>query len=337
MKDFKFTVIMPIYNVEKYLEEAIKSVIYQTICFEDYVQLILVNDGSTDNCENICLKYEKQYPENIIYIKQSNKGVGAARNTGLKYAKGKYINFLDPDDKWNLDVFGIVYEFFEMHRNEIDIVSCRMKFFEAKTGYHQLDYKFERTQIVDILTNYDYIQLSSASVFFKKEILEKYQYDTRLKYSEDCVLLGQVLLEKAKYGILLDAVYNYRKRKDNSSALQVRDNKKDKFFNKDEIELVYKELMQKSIDKYGKVIPYIQYQIMYDIRIKLKREMPTDIDETERKEYVKKIKQILQNIDDSIIMEQRNMEKEQKDLALSIKYGEKRGEVNEKSFNLWNI
>ena len=69
---YKFSVVMPVYNVEQYLEEAIESVINQTIGFKENIQLILVNDGSPDNSEAICLKYEKQFPDNIIYIKQKN-------------------------------------------------------------------------------------------------------------------------------------------------------------------------------------------------------------------------------------------------------------------------
>ena len=67
-KDYKFSIIVPIYNVGKYLEETIMSVVNQTIGFEN-IQLILINDGSIDNSEEICLKYQKIYPENIIYYK----------------------------------------------------------------------------------------------------------------------------------------------------------------------------------------------------------------------------------------------------------------------------
>ena len=65
--DFLFSVIMPVYNTEEYLEEAIQSVIEQTIGFEENIQLILINDGSTDNSESICKKYQKKYKNNIIY------------------------------------------------------------------------------------------------------------------------------------------------------------------------------------------------------------------------------------------------------------------------------
>ena len=83
MDKFLINTIIPIYNVEEYLEEAIESVINQTIGFEKNIGLILVNDGSSDNSEKICLKYKEKYPNNILYIKQKNKGVSSARNNGL--------------------------------------------------------------------------------------------------------------------------------------------------------------------------------------------------------------------------------------------------------------
>ena len=110
-KKYKLSVIIPIYNVEKYLEETLKSVIEQTLGFENNIEMILVNDGSPDNSEEICLRYKEKYPENIVYIKQKNGGVSSARNTGAKVAKGEYINFLDSDDKWELDAFEKVYQF----------------------------------------------------------------------------------------------------------------------------------------------------------------------------------------------------------------------------------
>lgn len=103
-KDYEFSVIIPIYNVEDYLEETIQSIINQTIGF-DKIQLILVNDGSPDNSEAICLKYKEMYPDNILYLPQENAGVSVARNNGLKHATGKYINFLDSDDTWDKDAF----------------------------------------------------------------------------------------------------------------------------------------------------------------------------------------------------------------------------------------
>ena len=148
---YKFSVVMPIYNVEKYLDDSIKSVTNQTIGFRENIQLILVNDGSTDNSEQICIKYKRMFPDNIIYLRQENLGVSAARNAGAKYIQGKYVNFLDSDDKWSLDAFEKVWKYFEDNQDKIGLVSCRMKFFDEREDYHLLDYKFENTKIVNIL------------------------------------------------------------------------------------------------------------------------------------------------------------------------------------------
>ncbi|MCC5907090.1 MAG: glycosyltransferase family 2 protein [Balneolaceae bacterium] len=89
----QISVIIPFYNTEKYLEQAIESVLRQSF---KPIELILVNDGSTDQSENIAKKFEQE----TILLNQENKGAAAARNKGLKSAKGLYIAFLDADDYW---------------------------------------------------------------------------------------------------------------------------------------------------------------------------------------------------------------------------------------------
>ena len=88
------SIIVPVYNTEKYIERCLDSIMKQ-----DYpnFEVILVNDGSTDESGIIIQKYKEKY-KNISYIKQENKGVGAARNAGIKVAKGDYISFVDSDD-----------------------------------------------------------------------------------------------------------------------------------------------------------------------------------------------------------------------------------------------
>lgn len=84
---------MAVYNVEQFLAEAIESVLKQDIGFEENVQLILVNDGSKDSSGKICDFYQAKYPNNIVVVHKENGGVSSARNEGLKYVEGKYINF----------------------------------------------------------------------------------------------------------------------------------------------------------------------------------------------------------------------------------------------------
>ena len=140
MSEFLFSVVIPVFNCEKYLSETIESIINQTIGFREHIQLIIINDGSTDKSEDICLAFQKRFPENIIYRRTENGGVSRARNLGLEFAEGKYINFLDSDDKWERDAFARAARFFEQDRENIDVLAARVRFFDNNSNYNYFDY-----------------------------------------------------------------------------------------------------------------------------------------------------------------------------------------------------
>ena len=319
MKKFKFSIVVPIYNVEKYLVETMESVISQTIGFEENIQLILVNDGSTDNSEEICLKYKEKYPENIVYVKQENGGVSSARNKGIEYIEGKYVNFLDGDDKWSLNALEIIYEFFEKNSDAIDFVVARKQFFEAKEGFHFLDYKFEKTKIVDVFEDYKFVQMDVTSVFLKSSVAKEFKFNENLKYGEDADYINNILLEKHKFGVIREAVHLYRKRLDETSALQTA--KKSKSWFTDTIEYFHKKVIGNSIKIYGKIIPYVQFMVMYDLQWRLKKTNYDALNEKEKNQYIENLIELLKNIDDYIIIEQKNINSKFKLYALSLKYG----------------
>ena len=198
---YRFSVVVPIYNVEEYLEETVDSVLAQTIGFEKNIQLILVNDGSPDNSEAICLRYKEQYPDNVVYVKQENAGVSAARNNGLAHATGKYVTFLDSDDKWETDAFARVWRFFEKHEDEIDVVSARMIHFEASERGHILNKKYKQgDRVIDIFNEEDLssIQMHVTSAFFKNETPQNsdVRFDSRVEYGDDSLATSAYIREK---------------------------------------------------------------------------------------------------------------------------------------------
>lgn len=318
---YKFSVIVPIYNVEDYLEETLDSVVNQTIGFKENIQLILVNDGSPDNSEKICLKYKEEYPDNIIYIAKENGGVSSARNKGIEYIEGKYVNFLDSDDKWDLNAFKEIYKFFEDHYDEVDIVGCKLKLFEASTAIHPLDYKFDKNKIVDIFDKYDHIQLHVSSSILKSSALKKskLKFNESLKYSEDACFLIEFALISEKIGLISSINYNYRKRFSENSALQTK-NKSEDWYLKTPI-LCHKYLIDLSKKKYGYVIPYIQYFIMYEYQWRVKEMIPSNISQNIINEYISFSKEILNYIDDNIILFQKRLLPEFKVQTLNFKYG----------------
>ncbi len=116
----KVSVIVPIWNVEKYLPKCLDSLINQTL--KD-IEIICINDGSPDNCLNILKEYEAK-DNRIIIIDQKNHGQGHARNSGLKIAKGEYIMFCDPDDYYELSMCEEMYN--TIVDNDCDIVICKI-------------------------------------------------------------------------------------------------------------------------------------------------------------------------------------------------------------------
>ena len=119
----KLSIIIPVFNVEKYLNKCLDSVFNQDIPYSDY-EVILVNDGSTDNSEEIILKYKKQFP-NLKYYKQKNSGPSKARNKGLDHATGEYIWFVDADDWIASNSLNRLLKYISKHKLDFcQITSC---------------------------------------------------------------------------------------------------------------------------------------------------------------------------------------------------------------------
>lgn len=200
-RKFKITVVTAVYNTHLFLREAIESIITQDIGFEDNVQLILVDDGSTDESGRICDQFAELYPENILALHKENGGVSSARNEGLKYVEGEYINFMDSDDKMQSDALRKAYEFLEIHRDEVDIVSIPVKYFDGSDREPLLNDKYANgTRIIDLTEEPTALLMSLSYAFTKSRLFEDLRYDTRLSFGEDAQITWQILLEKGSLG-----------------------------------------------------------------------------------------------------------------------------------------
>lgn len=320
---FLFSIIMAVYNVDQYLEEAIESVIQQTLNFEKHVEIILVNDGSPDNSEEICLKYCNKYPSNVRYIKKENGGVSSARNEGIKHARGKYVNFMDPDDKLSEESLEKVYLFFEKNYEDIDLIAIPLFLFEGKNGPHALNYKFSKTRVIDISEEYSCIQLSSSSAFIKLEVIKKYTFNEALKYAEDADVVSKVILEKGKYGVVNEARYLYRKRYSGTSSTQT--GPEDKKWYIDYLDDFSLNLLKYTEKNYGKS-RYIMYLVMYDLQWRLNQSKVSKeiINDETIDDFFLKITEILNYIDDSVILSQKHLNIHRKKFLLDLKYKNKK-------------
>ena len=160
------SVVIPVYNVDKYLSCCLNSVINQTMTD---IEIILVNDGSTDNSEEICKEYEKK-DSRVVYIKQENKGVSVARNIGKKYSKGEYIIFIDSDDEMNLSMIQKLY--CDIKENNADIAICGIQRVKEKSdikediSYHNIVNRMQGKDALKVDFRYQNDHLSQNYGFF---------------------------------------------------------------------------------------------------------------------------------------------------------------------------
>ena len=127
MWKYDVSVIVAVYNCEKYIQKCVDSILEQSYEREK-IQILLIDDGSTDNSYEICKSYKQKY-NNIELIRHPNHGVSYTRNQGIKHAEGKYIMILDSDDFIDKDTIQNLYNYME-NNNDIDIASYTMKLYK---------------------------------------------------------------------------------------------------------------------------------------------------------------------------------------------------------------
>lgn len=148
MNDVKVSVIIPVYNVEQYLRQCIDSVLDQTL---SDIEIIVVDDGSTDNSGKICDEYGEKH-KSIKVVHKKNGGLGSARNCGLNYAKGEFFFLLDSDDWLCENALERLY--FEAKKNKLDIIFCGADvIYEDDNNCENLYFKYNRTKDIGIVRN----------------------------------------------------------------------------------------------------------------------------------------------------------------------------------------
>lgn len=315
--DFDVAVVMAAYNVEGFLHEAVDSVLRQTIGL-DRIQLILVDDGSADSTGGLCAGFAERYPDNVVYVRQENAGVSAARNAGLAVARGAYVNFLDADDAWSADAFESALSFFSEHP-EVGVAACRQEFFGAKEGPHYLSWKYAKTRVVSIEDDPSFIHLSVNNTFIAAPLLHGRSFDTRMAIGEDALLVNEILLEVGRYGVLAAGCYRYRKRERGASAMDRAGAGREYYF--ETPKLLYGRLADLSRERYGEVIPYIQHCVMYNLQWRLFERCSPPLGEDEKAEYRCVVEGLVEMVDDAIVASQKRFDFRKALYALAFKHG----------------
>lgn len=310
------SVVIPIYNVEKYIEQAIKSVLNQSIDF-NLIDLILIDDGSTDNSGSIAKQFADIY-ENVTYKRIHNQGVSNARNVGMKMARGTYIHFLDADDLLSKHFYKQSIRFLKSH-NSIPFVASKIMFFDESIDSHPLNYKFKKTRVIKLSEEPNNPILHAATVVFRRESIRGHQFDTELSISEDAKFLGEVLARNQSYGVLRSTIYYYRKRGESSA---IGGSVKNKSYYLDVPQKVYTALID-TWRQHASSTESIEYTILYDLSYRLVQKSQSILSSSEERKYKDSIKSLAHNMSDKAICETKFLNAHQKVFLLKIKYGNK--------------
>ena len=246
------SVIVPIYNVEKYIHRAIKSLINQTL---KEIEIILVDDGSPDKCGEIIDDYAKQYT-NIVVVHKENGGLSDARNTGLKLAKGKYIGFVDPDDYIEPNMYESMY--YNAEENNSDLVFCGYNevFSPTFTEKRTFEYISVLKSVSDILVSYvdGKIGAYAWNKLFRYSIVRDNSivFPKGVNIVEDQIFFFDYIKHTRSFSVVPNCLYNYIR--NNESLCAKYHNKQFEFYK------IGFSALENAINYFGDEIKHFVYQ-----------------------------------------------------------------------------
>lgn len=208
------SLIIPVFNVEEYLEECLESIINQS--FSDY-EVILVDDGSTDKSRSIISDYEKHFNK-ITVLYQKNKGVSEARNLALKHATGEYVLYIDSDDFLKINMLELMVN--KAKNTKADIVMCNYNLYYGANNennrvfsYNLLeDNIYSSKEVIDMMLNFK-LQGQLWNKLFKRSLLieDNFEFESG-RYIQDIFPVFKVINKSEKIAFINEDLYYYRQR-----------------------------------------------------------------------------------------------------------------------------
>lgn len=220
------SVIVPVFNVAHFLEECISSIRNQTICD---LQIILIDDGSTDSSGSICDQFAER-DKRILVIHQTNAGVSAARNAGIRKAKGKYISFIDADDKLPKDAYKALLDktldYPALVMGRMQRISENGLLLEQSREFYTEEIKSSYF-LKDLLEESKFTYLGFLwDKLFLHEVIEKngLLFNEEIKLNEDRLFILQYMFYVKKVFLVNNVVYYYRQRSNGIISTTRRNN-----------------------------------------------------------------------------------------------------------------
>lgn len=270
----KFSIIVPVYNVEEYIDKCLKSIFNQT--YKDF-EVIVVDDGTEDNSMDIVNKYD------VIVVKEKNSGLSTARNNGVKKAKGEYLLFVDSDDYLEKDLLKNIND--NLSDNP-DVLRFQIKEVDEDKETNYNEEGFDTTNGVDAfnkISKYHYIENAWAYAINRKYYLDNNYKFKDGSYHEDFGLIPLVIIKANTVKSISYIGYNYRQR--NNSIMNNNDYEKTK--NKVKDFLNHYKYLIKEIDKLNIESSVFKSYISNSLIIKI-----CELKGNDYKEYKKVLKEL---------------------------------------------
>ncbi|WP_199438677.1 bifunctional glycosyltransferase/CDP-glycerol:glycerophosphate glycerophosphotransferase [Vibrio owensii] len=267
------SIVSAVHGVEPYIDKFISSIVKQTIGINN-LELILVDDCSNDGSYEKCLKWERKYPALIkLHRLDENRGQGNARNFGIQLAKGKWLNFADPDDFLDKDFFKSLIKASKLNPKAGLIIGQLRSYYPSRLfksiNDHALGWRFKGgTKLVNVISEPSHIHLHVNCALFKREdvIDHKVCFDPNLRPTfEDGLFTNQYTIRSGNFYRLTvqEALYYYRKRDEKNSTIDTAWNKKEQFLNVPRYGSL--ALLKEAHELYPVGLPFIYTTVVYNL------------------------------------------------------------------------
>lgn len=211
------SIVVPVYNISKYIEKCLRSLLCQSI---ENIEIIVVDDGSTDNSGKICDNFAKENPDKIRVLHTLNGGLSAARNQGIKMAKGEFIGFVDGDDWVEPKMYETLYSLITSYNADLSACALQYNYTEENIcvdGSYNIDIATQE-ELFDLLINNRNVLGFVCNKLFKTEIVKAIFFDETLYSSEDIDFCAKYAQKSNRIAYCDSILYHYRQRKDSMTG-----------------------------------------------------------------------------------------------------------------------
>lgn len=299
MRKDKVSIIIPVYNAARHLEKCLNSVLNQTY---DNIEVVIVNDGSTDNSKEICELFAEKNKQ-IKLINQENSGPSVARNSGIKSSTGKYIQFVDSDDTIEKDM---TQKYVDSINDEVELVICGYRSILIETGNKKIAEKIPKhcgiIHINDFLNIFgvyyeNWLINSLWNKFYTADVIKKNNigFDPDIRLGEDLLFTLKYIIRCKRINVIPDVLYNYIALESGSLTRSYR---KNLFINQKMLFQKVKEFLKEN-NSYNELNQMINKKMYFDSIIVC---FENTINQKNSLNYIKKINEIKNIIDDETII-----------------------------------